>query len=131
MRQWMCDPSILCNKHLLGEHLEHHMFVGSINKGTSIQGYLDKNLLQIGSLKHRHQQLVDEMTMRGMHHKSPLPEVDISNVTTKQLCVIINRHDAVNDITSRCKVCRSNWDLKYGSGTRELVDTNVSKASDG
>ena len=45
MRMWMVDPKIMCRKHLLGEHVEHHMFVGTINKRISIVGYLRDNLL--------------------------------------------------------------------------------------
>lgn len=47
MRQWLVDPRCLCDKHLLGEHVEHHMFIGTLRKNKSIQGYLDKgfNLL--------------------------------------------------------------------------------------
>ena len=36
MRMWMIDPKLLCRKHLLGEHLEIHMFVGTINKGINV-----------------------------------------------------------------------------------------------
>ena len=35
MRMWNVDVTKMCNKHLLGEHVEMHMFVGIIIKGTS------------------------------------------------------------------------------------------------
>jgi len=32
MRMWMCDPRILCRKHLIAEHCETGSFIGSIKK---------------------------------------------------------------------------------------------------
>ena len=46
MRMWNVNPKTLCRKHLLGEHLEIHMFVGSINKKISMKGYLEKGFLE-------------------------------------------------------------------------------------
>ena len=105
MRQWLCDPSIMCTKHLLGEHVEHHMFIGTINKGTSIQGYLDKNLLEIPTLLARHEELVNEMVRRGMNHNSPLPEICLDNISSNQLSVSIDKESALNDLLSRCDKC--------------------------
>ena len=36
MRMWNVDPKLMCNKHLLGEHVEMHMFFGTIQKGISM-----------------------------------------------------------------------------------------------
>ena len=68
----MVDPQTMCRKHLLGEHVECHMFNSTINKGISIGGYLDKGLLEIHNLQKRHDELVKEMQRRGYQHKSPL-----------------------------------------------------------
>ena len=103
MRMWMVDPKIMCRKHLLGEHLELHMFVGTINKGISIQGYLDKNLLEPLGLIGRHALLVEEMTRRGYNHQSPLPRPVIP---IHQQWVIIDREMALTDLLSRCEDCR-------------------------
>ena len=45
MRQWMCDPRFMCNKHLFGEHVEHHMFIGTLERKKSINGYIRNDLL--------------------------------------------------------------------------------------
>ena len=74
MRMWGVDPKILCRKHLLGEHVEMHMFVGCINKRISLKGYIDNNLVEVHNIKDRHDKLVDEMKKRNMNHKSPLPK---------------------------------------------------------
>lgn len=44
MRMWMVPPRHMCRKHLLGEHVELHMFVGSIKNGVRVEGYLANNL---------------------------------------------------------------------------------------
>ena len=32
MRMWLVPPQLMCDQHLLGEHLEMHMFIGTIRK---------------------------------------------------------------------------------------------------
>lgn len=73
MRMWNVDPRKLCNQHLTGEHVELHMFVGSIRKGISMDGYIKNGMLEVHNIRKRHKQLVEEMERRGMNHKSPLP----------------------------------------------------------
>lgn len=38
MRMWNINPRYMCRKHLLGEHVETHMLVGSLRKEKSVQG---------------------------------------------------------------------------------------------
>ena len=76
MRMWMVDPSLLCRKHLLGEHVECHMFVGTINKNISIKGYIEKGLCEPDKLEFRHNQLSEEMIKRGYNHLSELPKYE-------------------------------------------------------
>jgi hypothetical protein len=71
---WNVNPGKMCSKHLIGEHLEMHMFVGNINKGRSIKGYIDKGLVETQNIRWRHDILVREMLRRGLKHNSPLPE---------------------------------------------------------
>lgn len=72
MRMWNVDPECLCQKHLLGEHVETHMFVGCINKDISLDGYVQTGLVEVHNIVKRHNELVAEMTSRGMNHQSPL-----------------------------------------------------------
>lgn len=104
MRMWMTDPAIMCRQHLLGEHVELHMFVGTINKGISVAGYLSDNLLEPSSLKSRHSELVNEMLRRGYSHQSPLPEVTMG-LEESDLAVKIDRVASRNELTRRCPVC--------------------------
>lgn len=78
MRMWKVDPSKMCRKHLLGEHVEMHMFVGTINKGVvkdfPNSRYVKDGLVEVHHIRARHDELVAEMTRRGYNHKTPLPE---------------------------------------------------------
>jgi len=107
MRQWLVDPKHMCRKHLLGEHVEHHMFVGSINKHISIKGYVEKNLLEPLLLEKRHAELVEEMIARGYNHKSKLPEIDWEYLrSTGHLDHKINKEKAEKELFGRCKECK-------------------------
>lgn len=102
MRMWMVNPEFLCNKHLLGEHLECHMFVGVLNRGQSVKGYLDRGLLEIHSLEDRHAELAHEMESRGMNHSSALPEFRFKVVEKGH----INCSENMHELASRCSECR-------------------------
>lgn len=71
MRMWMVPPRMMCQQHLLGEHVETHMLAGTMRKGISLQGYYDNGLVDLKVLAQRHEALAAEMTRRGMNHKSP------------------------------------------------------------
>lgn len=73
MRMWMVQPEQMCRQHLLGEHVELHMLVGTIRRHKSLQGYVDNGLIEPLSIHSRHEALVEEMTRRGYSHHSPIP----------------------------------------------------------
>lgn len=100
MRMWNVNPERMCNQHLLGEHVECHMFVATLNQGKSVQGYLDKGLLEIHNLKKRHDKISEEMKARGMKHQSKLPVfkiIKLGKVDSKRNVIELKR---------RCKGCR-------------------------
>ena len=100
MRMWMLPPSIMCRKHLLGEHVEMHMLVGTLLKGISVQGYIDNQLVELEHIRARHDELVEEMTKRGYNHKSPLP--DYPEVSGG----VVDREENLRDLANRCHDCR-------------------------
>lgn len=100
MRMWGVDPSLLCQQHLLGEHVEMHMFVGTIRKGISIQGYIDKGLVDPARIKQRHEELSSEMVSRGMNHNSPL--LRIGKKPSCEIDVLEN----MKELHRRCPACR-------------------------
>lgn len=104
MRLWMVDPKILCRRHLLGEHVECHMFLGTISKGKSIQGYLDRGLVEVHNLAIRHDQLAQEMINRGYNHQSPFP-ADYQG----QKLGIVDRDKSLTDLIRRCSDCKKRY----------------------
>ena len=110
MRQWLVDPKIMCRQHLLGEHLEHHMFVGTIRKGGDLTGFLANNLLEPLSLISRHLALVEEMTHRGYNHRSPLPGFEPFGHED----VVIDRPAALAELLRRCPKCRQRLEVQNG-----------------
>lgn len=97
---WCVNPRILCRNHLLGEHLEMHMFAGCILKGKSIKGYIEKGLLEVHKIKTRHDELVSEMLKRGFNHKSPMPKISL----WREGFVDINKN--LKELSKRCNKCK-------------------------
>jgi hypothetical protein len=105
MRQWMVDPKCLCLKHLAGEHVEEHMFIGCIKKGTSLRGYIDKGLVEVHNIQNRHNELANELIRRGYNHKSPL---DCCNLLWEE--GIVNSEQNIEELKRRCPQCRERFE---------------------
>jgi hypothetical protein len=104
----MVDPKIMCSQHLLGEHVEIHMFIGSILKQKSLNGYIKNNLLEPNSLITRHDELVEEMGNRNMNHRSELPDFDLDYLLDNIKNYKIDRKKSLADLVNRCPTCRAN-----------------------
>jgi len=100
MRMWMVDPARMCDQHLLGEHVELHMLVGTLLRKRSITGFIEKRLVEVHSVRVRHQQLVREMVRRGMKHRSPLPAFRARRVGA------VDRIENLRELARRCAKCR-------------------------
>jgi hypothetical protein len=111
MRMWMAPPSRMCNSHLLGEHVETHMFLGALRNGTRLDGYVDMNCLEISSLISRHEELAKEMLSRGMKHTSPFEPIDkvqkyLEAQSDKVKNSVIDREASIRMLKLRCVDCR-------------------------
>ena len=100
MRMWMTDVTKMCRRHLLGEHVEHHMFVGSLHK--DLTGYVANGLLQASSLTQRHDEIAAEMARRGYNHRSPLPQYQVPPELTTST---VDPVRSTQDLTTRCSEC--------------------------
>jgi hypothetical protein len=105
----MVDPAVMCDKHLLGEHVECHMLVGHLQRKRRITNYINFNLLEPSSLRKRHDILAAEMLKRQMNHKSPLPEYDLSYLPENQKNYIVNADESLSDLLKRCDMCRARF----------------------
>ena len=101
----MVNPRIMCRQHLLGEHVEIHMFIGTIDRGKPVKGYLEKGLLEIHNLHCRHEALVEEMKRRGYNHYS---KVDEKWKTTKKVG-IVNQEKNLDELINRCSRCKKRY----------------------
>ena len=103
MRMWMVDPRKMCDQHLLGEHVELHMLVGSLRRNNTITGFLEGGLVELHSIRSRHAELVVEMKSRGFRHASPLPAFRARTAGK------INPKLNLKELARRCAACRANF----------------------
>jgi hypothetical protein len=120
MRLWMTDPKIMCRQHLLGEHLEVHMFISTILSGKKITGFINNNLLEPHSLSTRHFDLTEEMERRGYNHKTP-----VVDGATFLICMLlphdlafhdIDKKHALIDLLERCPECAKRFNKEELNG---------------
>lgn len=104
MRIWNVNPKLMCRKHLLGEHVELHMLVGSMNRHKSIQGFIEKGLIQTNIVVPRHNELVKEIERRGYNHKSPIIIDD--NIAAEYLNMgLVDSDNNLKELARRCNDC--------------------------
>jgi len=101
MRMWNVPTEYMCRQHLLGEHLELHMFVSTINMKKSVEGYMTKGLLEPEKIDKRHDELVQEMEKRNYKHKSPLKKI-----TYDLKGGLVNTCENIEELKRRCPKCR-------------------------
>lgn len=107
---WMVAADRLCRKHLLGEHVETHMLLGSLARGKNLRGFFEKGLLEPRSLSARHDELAAEMLVRGYVHRSPLDslalERALADLSRDDRDRVVDREKAENELRRRCEECR-------------------------
>jgi len=108
---WMVEPKIMCRKHLLGEHLETHMFVGTLKRKIQLKGYVDSNCLELKSLKKRHDDLADEMFRRGYMHRTPLqlPKYFCDGQSDYVMNSTVDKEASLKELIGRCEECRRRY----------------------
>jgi hypothetical protein len=94
-------PKWLCTKHLGGEHLEMHMFLGAVRKGSSLRGYIANGLVEVHNITRRHAELVKEMDARGWSHASPMNSTVILPIAGK-----VDVQKNIVDLMNRCPACK-------------------------
>jgi hypothetical protein len=106
---WMIDPKLMCNQHLVGEHVELHMLYGCMEKGRSIAGYAKNGVVEMAKLSERHDDLVEEMLSRDMRHKSPMDPVKaatmVSYLAPFEREATVDRQASLAELHRRCPAC--------------------------
>lgn len=108
MRMWMINPRLLCKTHLLGEHFEIHKHRHNFVKGHSIDGR--RGQIEPEKMRIRHDELAEEMTARGMSHKSPYEQPDLSKYNLQGF--VVDKEESLQELQKRCPKCK---ELIYGS----------------
>jgi hypothetical protein len=104
---WMCDPRILCRKHLLGEHGELHKHLPAFNRGVRVEGrFYPVVQMQFKGYRKRHDALAKEMIGRGMNHRSPLPDTAFKANYPEYWDTVVDREQSLKDLIGRCSRCR-------------------------
>jgi len=108
MRMWMVPVAYMCNQHLLGEHVEIHMLIGSLVRQKSITGFIANNCLQPKAAKIRHDRIAKEMQIRGMNHNSPLifKSSYLSYLPNHEINYKVDSKASLKDLVGRCPNCR-------------------------
>jgi len=101
MRMWKVDPKTMCQQHLLGEHVEMHMMIGTLKKGRSVQGFVDGGLMEVHNVIRRHDRLAREMVRRGMNHKSPAEKIELHRAGRVDVVA------SLRELKKRCPGCRA------------------------
>lgn len=109
MRMWMIDPTLLCRKHLLGEHGEIHKHKHNFEKHHSIAGRIYPIvLIEPDNMQTRHNELAQEMLNRGYNHQSPYEQPDLSYLPDEQRYAKADLVYNMNDLYERCPDCERN-----------------------
>ena len=126
MRMWMVQPQILCDQHLLGEHCEIHMFIGTLERGVKIDGYAERNLVEPCSFLVRHEELAEEMERRGMKHHSPLEckQELIEHLPYEIRNCKIDRSESLAELIRRCRKCRRNY-IQFLAERKEAINEKI------
>ena len=111
MRMWYVLPQVLCTQHLLGEHCEMHMFLGSLKKSIPLHTYASTNLFAGQFLLARHDVLARELTERKRNHLSPMPYLYVPDEYRSHP----NFEASLAELLTRCPYCTSRyqWLLRY------------------
>lgn len=99
----MVDCSMLCRKHLLGEHNEIHKHRHNFVKCHRIEGR--RGQIEPISMSSRHDELAEEMKRRGYNHKSPYTQPDLSHYNLDNFTV--DREKSQRDLFDRCPDCKN------------------------
>lgn len=104
-RQWLSDPRLMCKQHILGEHLEAHIFVSKMQKETSLKGFR-KGSMFFGAefVKSRHDKIAK---LLKQPHKTPLfiGELEIKNYPYIAP-TLYDLTKSMEDLLGRCEECK-------------------------
>jgi len=107
MRMWMINPSMLCNKHLLGEHGEIHKHKHNFEKHHNIKGRIYPiTQIEPKNMQLRHDILAKELINRGMNHNSSYIQPNINYLPENLQNAKVDINISIKDLKNRCNQCK-------------------------
>lgn len=104
---WKINPKLLCRQHLLGEHLETHMFQEHVRHHKNLTGYINSGLVEVHNIRQRHDELTDELLRRGYKHNSPMYPAPFYTAGSVDIAT------SLKELNLRCTECSNNIRRAY------------------
>lgn len=104
-RQWLANPSLMCSKHINGEHAEAHGFMSRMHQGHSLEGFIVADMF-FGAeyVKFRHDLLAQFLP----NHSTDL---ELDTQVLRDYPLIVPEMDALKNslsvLISRCSDCQN------------------------
>lgn len=106
MRMWSISPTLLCDKHLLGEHGELHKHRHNFVKHHSITGRISPVVqIEPDNMGKRHDVLAVEMVRRGFKHQSPYIQPSLDHLPDNERYAKIDLAENIKTLSERCVKC--------------------------
>ena len=135
-RMWGVPPELMCNQHLLGEHVELHMMIGQLEKGNTgvLKGHAKHKQVIIEEIPRRHDEIVEELINKRDYahqngkHQSPInfePQIEGGEINLeKNLRALARRTERCKNKpgkTCRERIRESEYGYVFTSG-KDFVD---------
>lgn len=111
----LCDPKILCVKHLGGEYRELFTFVGNLKRQISLDGYFANNCLEPTSIQSRYEELRTELLRRAKladRTLKPKPlnfNPSLLDYLGPKKFTKIDHDKALHNLLQKCPKCRKRF----------------------
>jgi Pyrimidine dimer DNA glycosylase len=125
VRMWMIDPTTMCRRHLLGEHVELHMLTGHLRRGRMVGGYVARNCIEPLAISRRHKAIAAEMVRRGYSHNSRLLQPATGHLPEWQRRARVDTLAAWRDLAGRCQACKALGTQAQAGRRPEMVNAVV------
>jgi len=111
-RQWLVEPREMCKQHLLGEHLEAHIFLSKMQKGYKLDGFRKGSMFFGASyVQYRHDLIAEVL---NQPHKTPLLLQDLKVEKYPYIAPTSKDFEkSSNDLYGRCERCRNSGELRF------------------
>ena len=121
MRMWMLNITIMCKKHISGEHSEIHKHRKDFEREYSIKGRIEPQvLIQPKDMKNRHDKLA-----KALNHKSVYTQPDLQNYPTYQKEAKVDKWKSLVELYRRCENCRSIMQRKLSNKIIDKIEKEM------